>query len=247
MSIAQLQGVGLLFLLVGFLVSWVPGFERAPGRLALVGVVWCYVFVTATTLVARSRPGSERFRAQRVARRASPPGCCMLGRDQARIGTGAAERMESSERKPASPEDSVRQMLVEFARAFERGDVDALCDMFVRDDALIFYGTHDKLHFTRWAEIEASFRRQSEILKDLVCRITGDVQVRLLAGGAAACAGTAGFGIHATMGGVRFDLPALRLTCTVERHGDHWRFVQLHLSVSDRPFLDSVGHVLESA
>ncbi|MDC0682761.1 nuclear transport factor 2 family protein [Sorangium atrum] len=155
--------------------------------------------------------------------------------------------MESSERKPASPEDSVRQMLVEFARAFERGDVDALCDMFVRDDALIFYGTHDKLHFTRWAEVEASFRRQSEILKDLVCRITGDVQVRLLAGGAAACAGTAGFGIHATMGGVRFDLPALRLTCTVERHGDHWRFVQLHLSVSDRPFLDSVGHVLESA
>ena len=49
------------------------------------------------------------------------------------------------------------------------------------------------------------------------------------------------------MGGVRFDLPALRMTCTVERHGGHWRFVQLHLSASDRPFLDSVGHVLESA
>ncbi|WP_159397450.1 nuclear transport factor 2 family protein [Sorangium cellulosum] len=144
-------------------------------------------------------------------------------------------------------EDSVRQMLVEFARAFERGDVGALGGMFFHDDALIFYGTHDKLHFTRWTDVERSFQRQSEFLKDLQCRITGDIHVRLLAGGAAACAGTAGFGIHATMGGVRFDLPALRMTCTVERHGAEWRFVQMHLSVSDRPFLDRVGHVLESA
>ncbi|KYF66510.1 hypothetical protein BE11_34535 [Sorangium cellulosum] len=65
-SIAQLQGLGLLFLLVGFLVSWLPGFGGHLIGLALVGVGWCYVFVTATTLVARSRPGPERFRAQGV-------------------------------------------------------------------------------------------------------------------------------------------------------------------------------------
>ncbi|HTN90790.1 MAG TPA: MFS transporter [Sorangium sp.] len=65
-SLAQLQGLGLLFLLVGFLFSWLPGFEGHLVGLALVGVGWCYVFVTATTLVARSRSGSERFRAQGV-------------------------------------------------------------------------------------------------------------------------------------------------------------------------------------
>lgn len=65
-SIAALQGLGLMFLLVGFLLSWVPGFEGHLVGLALVGVGWCYVFVTATTLVARSRSGSERFRAQGV-------------------------------------------------------------------------------------------------------------------------------------------------------------------------------------
>ncbi|WP_437776290.1 MFS transporter [Sorangium sp. So ce1097] len=66
MSIAQLQGLGLLFLLAGFLVSWLPGFGGHLVGLALVGVGWCYVFVTATTLVARSRSGTERFRAQGV-------------------------------------------------------------------------------------------------------------------------------------------------------------------------------------
>ncbi|WP_437806451.1 MFS transporter [Sorangium sp. So ce1078] len=66
MSLAALQGLGLLFLLVGLAISWVPGFEGHLVGLALVGVGWCYVFVTATTLVARSRSGSERFRAQGV-------------------------------------------------------------------------------------------------------------------------------------------------------------------------------------
>jgi MFS family permease len=66
MSIAQLQGLGLLFLLVGFLVSWVSGFGGHLVGLGLVGVGWCFVFVTATTLVARSRSGSERFRAQGI-------------------------------------------------------------------------------------------------------------------------------------------------------------------------------------
>ncbi|AUX26427.1 membrane protein [Sorangium cellulosum] len=66
LSIAQLQSLGLLFLLVGFLLSWIPGFGGHLFGLALVGIGWCYVFVTATTLVARSRAGSERFRAQGV-------------------------------------------------------------------------------------------------------------------------------------------------------------------------------------
>ncbi|AUX34268.1 MULTISPECIES: MFS transporter [Sorangium] len=66
MSIAALQGVGLAFLLVGFMISWVPGFEGHLVGLSLVGIGWCYVFVTATTLVARSRSGAERFRAQGV-------------------------------------------------------------------------------------------------------------------------------------------------------------------------------------
>ncbi|WP_437933748.1 MFS transporter [Sorangium sp. So ce341] len=66
MSIATLQGVGLGFLLVGFMISWVPGFEGHLVGLSLVGIGWCYVFVTATTLVARSRSGAERFRAQGV-------------------------------------------------------------------------------------------------------------------------------------------------------------------------------------
>jgi hypothetical protein len=65
-SIAQLQGLGLLFLLVGYLISCLPGFGGHLIGLALVGIGWCYVFVTATTLVARSRTGSERFRAQGV-------------------------------------------------------------------------------------------------------------------------------------------------------------------------------------
>lgn len=64
LSIPQLQTLGLLFLLVGYLISWVPGFGGHLLGLALVGVGWCYVFVTATTLVARSRSGAERFRAQ---------------------------------------------------------------------------------------------------------------------------------------------------------------------------------------
>lgn len=63
-SIAQLQRLGLLFLIAGYVISWVPGFEGHLVGLALVGVGWCFVFVTATTLVARSRSGSERFRAQ---------------------------------------------------------------------------------------------------------------------------------------------------------------------------------------
>ncbi|WP_437949643.1 MFS transporter [Sorangium sp. So ce296] len=66
MSIAALQGVGLGFLLVGFMLSWIPGFEGHLVGLSLVGIGWCYVFVTATTLVARSRSGAERFRAQGV-------------------------------------------------------------------------------------------------------------------------------------------------------------------------------------
>ncbi|WP_437979773.1 MFS transporter [Sorangium sp. So ce117] len=66
MSIAALQGLGLLFLLAGFVISLAPGFEGHLVGLSLVGVGWCYVFVTATTLVARSRPGPERFRAQGV-------------------------------------------------------------------------------------------------------------------------------------------------------------------------------------
>ncbi|WP_437331807.1 MFS transporter [Sorangium sp. So ce394] len=66
MSIAALQGVGLGFLLVGFTLSWIPGFEGHLVGLSLVGIGWCYVFVTATTLVARSRSGAERFRAQGV-------------------------------------------------------------------------------------------------------------------------------------------------------------------------------------
>ncbi|WP_257456006.1 MFS transporter [Archangium lipolyticum] len=65
-SIARLQGLGLLFLLVGFLSSWIPGLGGHMVGLALVGVGWCFVFVTATTLVARSRSGSERFRAQGI-------------------------------------------------------------------------------------------------------------------------------------------------------------------------------------
>nr|QKW94345.1 putative major facilitator superfamily permease [Stigmatella aurantiaca] len=66
MSIAQVQGLGLLFLLVGFSVSWVQGFGGHLVGLVLVGIGWCFVFVTATTLVARSRSGSERFRAQGI-------------------------------------------------------------------------------------------------------------------------------------------------------------------------------------
>ncbi|WP_437566185.1 MFS transporter [Sorangium sp. So ce542] len=65
-SIATLQGVGLGFLLVGFMISWAPGLEGHLVGLSLVGIGWCYVFVTATTLVARSRSGAERFRAQGV-------------------------------------------------------------------------------------------------------------------------------------------------------------------------------------
>ncbi|EPX56441.1 putative membrane protein [Cystobacter fuscus DSM 2262] len=66
MSIARVQGLGLLFLLVGFLVSWVQGLSGHLIGLALIGVGWCFVFVTATTLVARSRSGAESFRAQGI-------------------------------------------------------------------------------------------------------------------------------------------------------------------------------------
>jgi ketosteroid isomerase-like protein len=141
-------------------------------------------------------------------------------------------------------EDSVRQMLMDFASAFEQGDLNTLSRMFAHDDALQFYGTHDKLHFTHWPDVEDSFRKQSTVLKDVECRITGDIHVRLLAGGAVACAGTAGFAIHGVMGDVRFDAPALRLTCTMERHDDRWQFVQMHLSVSDRQFVESVQNVI---
>jgi len=65
-SIAQLQGLGLLLLLAGYLLSWVQGFGGHLVGLGLVGVGWCFVFVTATTLVMRSRSGPERFRAQGV-------------------------------------------------------------------------------------------------------------------------------------------------------------------------------------
>ncbi len=155
--------------------------------------------------------------------------------------------MEPSEMQPASAEDSARQMLVNFARAFERGDLDALRRMFANDDALLFYGTHDKLHFTRWPALESSLRLQVGVMRDMECKITGDIHVRLLAGGAAACAGTAGFAMRGAMGDVRFDLPALRLTVTMERHEAGWRFVQMHLSASDRPFLDRVDHILVKA
>ncbi|WP_233561920.1 hypothetical protein [Sorangium cellulosum] len=104
MSIARLQGVGLLFLLVGFLVSWVPGFEGAPGRLALVGVVWCYVFVTATTLVARSRPGSERFRAQGVARRLRGAVCSA----EIRLGSVREQRSAWSPRRESRQVQKIR-------------------------------------------------------------------------------------------------------------------------------------------
>jgi hypothetical protein len=66
MSMARLQGLGLLFLLVGYSISWIQGLGGHLVGLALVGVGWCFVFVTATTLVVRSRSGSERFRAQGI-------------------------------------------------------------------------------------------------------------------------------------------------------------------------------------
>lgn len=143
-----------------------------------------------------------------------------------------------------STESSVRQTLLSFAQAFEQGDLDALSRTFVHDEALLFVGTHDKLHYTRWSDVEDSFRKQFVVLKDIQCRITGKIEVRLLAGGAAACAGTTGFGIHAMMGDVRVDMPALRLTCTLERQDDRWRFVQFHLSASDTQFLAKVSHVI---
>ena len=143
-------------------------------------------------------------------------------------------------------EASARQALHDFARAFEQRDLDALGRMFVHDDGLLFYGTHDKLHFTSWPDLEDSFMKQFQFLSDLKCAITSDIHVRLSARGAVACAATPGFSVRAMMGDVPFDLPAVRLTCTMERTEDRWQFVQMHLSVSDRPFVESTKHVINS-
>ncbi|WP_437873989.1 hypothetical protein [Sorangium sp. So ce363] len=70
----------------------------------LVGVVWCYVFVTATTLVARSRPGSERFRAQGVARRLRGAVCSA----EIRLGSVREQRSAWSPRRESRQVQKIR-------------------------------------------------------------------------------------------------------------------------------------------
>lgn len=141
-------------------------------------------------------------------------------------------------------EASVRQVLIDFASALESRDLDAIGRVFVQDGALLFYGTHDKLHFTSWPALEGSFLAQFKALSGIKCAISGDIHVQTFAGGLVACAATAGFGMRAMMGDVPIDLPALRLTAVMERREGRFQVVQMHISASDRPFVESVKHVI---
>src|SRR5690349_1069742 len=107
-------------------------------------------------------------------------------------------------------EDSVRDTIRAFTRALERRDMDTISRIFANDGVLVYYGTHNKLHVTTWPEVEASFQQQFSVLEDLSCTVADDIHVRLLSGGTAACAATAGFSLSGRLGGYPFDTSGSR-------------------------------------
>lgn len=135
-------------------------------------------------------------------------------------------------------EHEVRERVARFLQAYEQRDLATMSQLFARDNAFLFYGTQSNLHFVGWPALEASFRRQFEVLSSI--RIGLDpatLFVRILAQGGAACIATESMHYEAMIGERVLKFPRLRVTGTLERHKDCWLFVQMHWSLSDREIL----------
>ena len=125
-----------------------------------------------------------------------------------------------------------RAAVLEFFRAFEARDLPALACLFAQDDALVLHGTQANLHFTGWAAVEASFRRQFEALDAIRIDLDPEtLQVRLMAGGAAACVAARPLRFSAIAGDDVVHVRDIRFMCAMERRDDGWRFVLMCMSL----------------
>lgn len=131
-------------------------------------------------------------------------------------------------------EAQVRRVVDRFLRVFEERDLAALGELFARDEALVFYGTQVNLHFVGWDAFQDSFRRQFTTLTDIRIELDpGALEVRMLAGGRAACAATAALHWKGVRGDRALDIPNIRATWTLERTDERWVIVQMHWSLAD--------------
>ncbi|RKG94357.1 hypothetical protein D7V97_39050 [Corallococcus sp. CA053C] len=124
------------------------------------------------------------------------------------------------------------QRFAAFIDAYERRSLEALGELFWHDEDLVVMGTHSNLHFTGWAQVEHSFQRQFEHLRDLHVTLRSQP---LWHGGAPpstmACLTVPAMDLSVTVDGKPTTFAGIRVTCAFERRGTEWRMVQMHWSL----------------
>ncbi|RKH60102.1 nuclear transport factor 2 family protein [Corallococcus llansteffanensis] len=126
----------------------------------------------------------------------------------------------------------LEQRFAAFIDAYERGSLEALGEVFWHDDDLVVVGTHSNLHFIGWAQVEHSFRRQFEHLRDIHVTLRSG---QLWHGGAPpstmACLTVPAMDVAVTVDGKSTTFAGIRVACAFERRGAEWRMVQMHWSL----------------
>jgi ketosteroid isomerase-like protein len=131
-------------------------------------------------------------------------------------------------------EQEITDLLKTFAETFSRRDVDAVGQTFARDDTLLFYGTHENIHFVGWTGVEASLRKQCELMDSIKVEIdTSTMMLHMLPGGQAACVAIPAMSFWGKNKHHQLGASNIRMTCVVERREGQWVFVQMHWSLPD--------------
>ena len=124
------------------------------------------------------------------------------------------------------------QRFAAFIDAYERRSLEALGELFWHDEDIVVVGTHSNLHFIGWAQVEHSFHRQFEHLRDL--RVTLRSEPRWHGGAppsTMACLTVPAMDLTVTADGKPTTFTGIRVTCAFERRGTSWRMVQMHWSL----------------
>lgn len=128
-----------------------------------------------------------------------------------------------------STEAEVEEVLRTFASRFESRDLPGISALFAQDDRFAMFGTQANLYIVGWPGMEASLKRQFEVLED-ISLVHREARVRVLAGGEAASA-TALVSFRSRIGDERRDSDDVRATYTLERIDGRFRIVHIHWSV----------------
>lgn len=129
-----------------------------------------------------------------------------------------------------SQEAAIKAVLRDFACAYERRNLAAMRELFVHDDACIFYGTQANLHFVGWPAVEGSLVKQFAVL-ERVSLTYRETHIRIFAGESAACVATF-VDYDATISGAPVIASGIRVTCSLDRGAAGWRIAQMHWSIA---------------